>query len=227
MNETMNEANWHVWNKAQLDSLDFTEKFILKNSYLPRYQYIEDNLVPDIDTTQFLRLREIRGNMHNFLNSSTNNLVLCSEHLGNGKTSWAVKLMLTYIEMQKGKLDYVDEKKINVDNYDYCVFCQSVPFLVEMKQFGSNKKSYEMYQRLCRTNLAIIDDLGAAPMSQYDYNIIYAIFEKRLFEGRPTIVTTNFANKESAEKELGPRLVDRIWSNSEIIEFKNRGFRGV
>ncbi len=227
MNETMNEANWHVWNKAQLDSLDFTEKFILKNSYLPRYQYIEDNLVPDIDTTQFLRLREIRGNMRNFLNSSTNNLVLCSEHLGNGKTSWAVKLMLTYIELQKGKLDYVDENEVNVDNFDYCVFCQSVPFLVEMKQFGNNKKSYEMYQRLCKTNLAVIDDLGAVPMSQYDYNIIYAILERRLFSGLPTIITTNFVSKDLAEKELGVRLADRIWNNSEIIEFKSKGFRGV
>lgn len=218
---------FETWNGDKLKNLDFTEKFILNNSYLPRYQWIEDSLKALDDSESFKRLVEIRMDLLHFLSSELNNLVICSNNLGNGKTSWAVKLMLTYIELQKGKLDYVDEKKINVDNYDYCVFCQSVPFLVEMKQFGSNKKSYEMYQRLCRTNLAIIDDLGAAPMSQYDYNIIYAIFEKRLFEGRPTIVTTNFANKESAEKELGPRLVDRIWSNSEIIEFKNRGFRGV
>lgn len=218
---------FETWNGDKLKNLDFTEKFILNNSYLPKYQWIEDSLKALDDSESFKRLVEIRMDLSRFLSSELNNLVICSKNLGNGKTSWAVKLMLTYIEMQKGKLDYVDEKKINVDNYDYCVFCQSVPFLVEMKQFGSNKKSYEMYQRLCRTNLAIIDDLGAAPMSQYDYNIIYAIFEKRLFEGRPTIVTTNFANKESAEKELGPRLVDRIWSNSEIIEFKNRGFRGV
>lgn len=218
---------FETWNSDKLKNLDFTEKFILNNSYLPKYQWIEDSLKALDDSESFKRLVEIRMDLSRFLSSELNNLVICSNNLGNGKTSWAVKLMLTYIEMQKGKLDYVDEKKINVDNYDYCVFCQSVPFLVEMKQFGSNKKSYEMYQRLCRTNLAIIDDLGAAPMSQYDYNIIYAIFEKRLFEGRPTIVTTNFANKESAEKELGPRLVDRIWSNSEIIEFKNRGFRGV
>jgi DNA replication protein DnaC len=218
---------FETWNNDKLKNLDFTEKFILNNSYLPRYQWVEDSLKALDDSESFKRLVEIRKDLSHFLSSELNNLVICSSNLGNGKTSWAVKLMLTYIEMQKGKLDYVDEKKINVDNYDYCVFCQSVPFLVEMKQFGSNKKSYEMYQRLCRTNLAIIDDLGAASMSQYDYNIIYAIFEKRLFEGRPTIVTTNFANKESAEKELGPRLVDRIWSNSEIIEFKNRGFRGV
>lgn len=216
-----------MWNSEKLKNLDITEKFILENSYLPKYQWIEDKLSAGKDEHAFKRLSEIRKDIEAFLNSNINNLVICSENLGNGKTSWAIKLMLTYIELQRGKLDMVDERLITTDNYDFCVFCQSVPFLVEMKQFGNNKKSYEMYQRLCKTRLAIIDDLGAVPMSQYDYNIIYAIFEKRLFEGRPTIVTTNFANKASAEKELGPRLVDRVWSNSEIIEFTNRGFRGA
>ncbi len=223
----MNEAKWHVWNRAYLNDLDVTERFILENSYLPKYQWIEDNLLPESDVSQFIRLREIRNSLDEFLSSELNNLVLCSENLGNGKTSWAVKLMLTYIESKRGKLNNIEESLVTVDRYDYCVFCQSVPFLVEMKQFGNNKRSYEMYQRLCKTNLAVIDDLGAVPMSQYDYNIIYAILERRLFAGLPTIITTNFIAKNVAEKELGIRLADRIWNNSEIIEFKNKGFRGV
>ena len=221
-----------IWDSEKLKNLDVTEEFILENSYLPRYQWIEDDLKSLKDKECFSRLRYIRDNLTSFIKGNLNdkmynNLVICSENLGNGKTSWAVKLMLTYVELQKGKLNKLDELKVTVDNYDYCVFCQSVPFLAEMKQFGSNKDSYEMYRRLCKTNLAIIDDLGAVPMSQYDYTIIYAILEKRLFAGKPTIITTNFANKNDAEKELGPRLVDRIWNNSEIIEFKNIGFRGV
>lgn len=221
-----------MWDINKLANLDVTEKFILENSYLPKYQWIEDELKSLDDKAAFKRLSEIRNNLQDFLignlnDDGLNNIVLCSENLGNGKTSWAVKLMLTFIESQKGRLNKVEDSLVTVDNYDYCVFCQSVPFLVEMKQFGNNKHSYEMYQRLCKTSLAVIDDLGAVPMSQYDYNIIYAIFEKRLFAGMPTIITTNFADKKSAEKELGPRLVDRIWNNSEIINFKNKGFRGV
>lgn len=216
-----------MWNSEKIKNLDFTEEFILKHSYLPRYQWIEDSLSAGQDKDAFKRLSEIRKDIQAFLSSGVNNLVICSNNLGNGKTSWAIKLMLTYIEQQVGKLNHIDENLVNIDNYDYCVFCQSVPFLVEMKQFGDNKKSYGMYQRLCKTNLAIIDDLGAVPMSQYDYNIIYAIIEKRLFAGLPTIITTNFADKSLAEKEIAPRLIDRIWNNSEIIEFKNKGFRGV
>lgn len=228
----MGKFQYHVWNNAQLNDLDATEKFILENSYLPKYQWIEDNLIPRDDVQQFSRLRDIRSNLKDFITGNFNedgfnNLVLCSSNLGNGKTSWAIKLMLTYIEMQKGKLDYVEDSKVTVDNYDYCVFCQTVPFLVKMKQFGSNKDTYNMFNRLCKTQLAVLDDLGAVPMSQYDYNIIYAIFETRLFSGKPTIITTNFADRKSADKELGPRLVDRIWNNSEILEFKNRGFRGI
>ena len=215
------------WNSDKLKNLDVTEKFILENSYIPKYQWIEDSLKPLDDEEAFKRLSEIRSNIDNFLCSYTNNLLLCSNNIGNGKTAWALKLMLTYIEGQKGKLNHVDERLVTVDNYDFCVFCQSVPFLVEMKQFGNNRDSYEMYRRLCKTNLAVIDDLGAVPMSQYDYNIIYAVVEKRLFAGLPTIFTTNITNKNEMQKILGPRLTDRIWNNSEIIEFKNRGFRGV
>jgi len=216
-----------MWNKEKLQNLDVTEQFILENSYLPKYQWIEDSLKPLDDKQAFKRLSEIRADINGFLSSSLNNLVLCSDNLGNGKTSWAVKLMLTYVESKKGKLNNIEETLVTVDNYDYCVFCQSVPFLVEMKQFGSNKDSQIMYHRLCKTRLAIIDDLGAVPMSQYDYNIIYAILEKRLFAGLPTIITTNLPEVGLAKQELGPRLADRIWNNSEIIEFKNKGFRGV
>lgn len=218
---------FEMWNKEKVKNLDVTEQFILENSYLPKYQWVEDNLAPLDDLEQFKRLKEIRSNLMQFLCSGKNNLILCSNNLGNGKTSWAVKLMLTYVELQKGKLNHIDENKVTIDRYDYCVFCQSVPFLIEMKQFGNNKQSYDMYHRLCKTQLAVIDDLGVVAMSQYDYNIIYAIFEKRLFAGLPTIVTTNIANSEEAEKVLGKRLVDRIWNNSEVIEFKNKGFRGV
>ena len=220
-----------MWDTEKVNSLDVTEQFILENSYLPKYQWVEDSLRPLDDAVAFKRLAEIRKNLNDFITGNLNdagynNLLLCSKNLGNGKTAWAVKLMLTYVEMQKGKLNHIDENKVTVDRYDYCAFCQSVPFLIETKQFN-NKNNYEMYNRLCKTNLAVIDDLGAVPMSQYDYTIIYAIFEKRLFAGLPTIITTNFADRKSAEKELGPRLVDRIWNNSEVIEFKNKGFRGV
>lgn len=216
-----------VWSSDKVKSLDITEEFILENSYIPKFQWIEDSLKPLNDEDAFKRLFEIRSDINKFLCSSTNNLILCSNNIGNGKTSWAVKLMLTYIESQKGKLNQIDEKLVTVDNYDFCVFCQSVPFLVEMKQFGNNKDTYEMYKRLCKTNLAIIDDLGVVTMSQYDYNIIYAVVEKRLFSGLPTIFTTNMTNKNQMRDILGPRLSDRIWNNSEVIEFKNRGFRGV
>jgi len=221
-----------MWDKEKVKNLDVTEQFILENSYLPKYQWVEDCLKPLDDTVAYKRLAEIRENFNDFItgnfnDNGYNNLLLCSKNLGNGKTAWAVKLMLTYVELQKGRLNKIEESKVTIDRYDYCVFCQSVPFLIKTKQFNSNTNNYEMYNRLRKTNLAIIDDLGAVPMSQYDYTIIYAILEERLFAGKPTIITTNFADTQSAEKELGPRLVDRIWNNSEIIEFKNKGFRGV
>ena len=99
-----------IWDSEKLKNLDVTEEFILENSYLPRYQWIEDDLKSLKDKECFSRLRYIRDNLTSFIKGNLNdkmynNLVICSENLGNGKTSWAVKLMLTYVELQKGKLN--------------------------------------------------------------------------------------------------------------------------
>lgn len=216
-----------VWDSDKVKNLDVTERFILENSYIPKFQWVEDSLKALDDKEAYKRLSEIRNDLMSFLCSRTNNLLICSSNLGNGKTAWAVKLMLTYIEMQKGKLNNVDENLVVPEIYDYCVFCQTVPFLVRMKQFGNNRDTYTMFNRLCKTNLAVLDDLGVVTMSQYDYNTIYAILEERMFAGKPTIFTTNIASINEMREVLGMRLADRIWNNSEIIEFKNKGFRGV
>lgn len=216
-----------VWDSDKVKNLDATERFILENSYIPKFQWVEDSLKALDDKESYKRLSEIRNDLMSFLCSRKNNLLICSSNLGNGKTAWAVKLMLTYIELQKGKLNNIDENEVTVDNYDFCVFCQSIPFLVRMKQFGNNKDTYTMFNRLCKTQLAVIDDLGVVNMSQYDYNNIYAIVEERMFAGKPTIFTTNIGSIGEMKDILGPRLTDRIWNSSEVIEFKNRGFRGV
>ena len=97
-----------------------------------------------------------------------------------------------------------------------------------MKQFGNNSNTYEMYSRLKKSELVILDDIGVSTMSQYDYNILYAIVESRLFAGLPTVFTTNATSEDELRNSLGgPRLANRIWSTSEIINIKGLGLRGV
>lgn len=209
------------------DALNPVEEFMLDWACIPEYQRCEASLSPDdCDIDAFDRLRNIRERISEFV-TSANNLVICGKNLGCGKTEWALKMLLTYIEQSVPRFRYLDEQEVDSGAINACVFCQTVPFLVEMKQFGSNKKSLKMYERLSTTELAVFDDISAVPMSNYDYNILYALVEKRLFAGLSTIYTTNATSKEELEKEIGPRLAERIWKTSKIIELKGRGYRGV
>lgn len=217
-----------VWNDEKLKNLSDIERYMLKESGLPKIRWTEEDLLlVDGNREAYKRLTEIRDNLNSFVRSSINNLVICGNSTGNGKTSWANKLMLTYIEQNRYRLYHVPIEDLTVKKHDMCLFCLLVPFLVELKMFGNNEKSTEMYHRLCNTEFAVLDDLGAVPMSQYDYNAVYGIVEHRLDKGLPTVITTNFTSLNKLQSEIGPRLAERIWNNSEIIEIKCGGFRGI
>jgi DNA replication protein DnaC len=217
-----------VWTSEKLKELSITEKFMLENSGMPKIRWTDEELlVTDDNREAYSRLTQIRNSLYSFVRSSTNNLVICGKSTGNGKTTWANKLMLTYIEQNCHRLDNVPIEDLTVDKHDMCLFCLLVPFLVELKMFGNNSESTNLYHRLCKSEFVVLDDLGAVPMTQYDYNAVYGIIEHRLDKGLPTVITTNFTSLDSLQSEIGPRLAERIWSNSEIVNIKSSGFRGV
>jgi DNA replication protein DnaC len=97
---------------------------------------------------------------------------------------------------------------------------------VDIKQFSDNKDAAKIYQRAKTCELVVFDDIAAVNMSNYDYNIIYALAETRVLSHYPSIFTTNCTSEEELKKTLGPRLADRIWNTSTIVELKGKGFRG-
>lgn len=212
-----------VWDEFRV--ITGAEKAILKLANIPEFQWYEADLIPDeCDVEAFKKLKYLRENIDNFDTCMDNNLLICGKHLGCGKTEWALKLMLTYIENNAYKLDYVDEGEVSKFNIAY--FCKVVPFLVRMKQFGNNKKISETFDRISNSDLVVFDDISALPMSNYDYSTLYALVEERLWKGLPTIYTTNIITQEELTKTLGERLAERIWKTSKIVELKGEGYRG-
>lgn len=219
------DRNYSVWDENK--NISGSEQFLLDWAEIPLFQQQEADLKPDTcDIESFRRLANIRNNLPAFLESHKNNLVICGNNLGCGKTEWALKLMLTHIENNAPRLKYVDENVVD-KMFNVGVFCKTVPFLVEMKQFGNNTDCLKLYKKLKTTELAVFDDISAVPMSNYDYNILYALIESRVWSGLPSIYTTNITSLEELEKEVGPRLAERIWKTSVIIELKGEGYRGV
>lgn len=202
------------------------EKALLQRSLLPEYQWEESDLiVPSCDERSYERLVKIRDNLDDFFSIDKNNLVICGENLGCGKTSWAIKMMLTYIEENAHRLQGVSSEDID-KVINLTMFIATVPFLVDIKQFSDNKEAQKIYQRAKTCELVVFDDIAAVNMSNYDYNIIYALAETRVLAHYPSIFTTNCTSEEEMKKTLGPRLADRIWNTSTVIELKGKGFRG-
>lgn len=216
--------NYTVWDENY--RINGYEENILEHSLLPEYQWEESRLAPDdCDANSYERLAKIRDNLDDFFSIDKNNLVICGENLGCGKTSWAVKLMLTYIEQNAHRLAAYSKEEIE-KYFNIALFISTVPFLVDIKQFSDNKEAQKIYQRAKTCELVIFDDIAAVNMSNYDYNILYAIIETRVLAHYPSIFTTNCVSEAEMSKVLGPRLADRIWNTSTVIELKGKGFRG-
>ena len=201
------------------------ERHLLERANLPKYRWIEDDLLPQsCDEEAYMRLARIRNELSEFVQVDKNNIVICGSTLGCGKTTWAYKLLLTYIENNWKKI-YAEDFEISDKQFDIALFLPTVPFLIDVKQFN-NKKCGELYERAKKTDFLVLDDIAAVNMSNYDYNVLYAVVEIRLIEHKPTIFTTNYTSYEEMNKILGSRLAERIWKNSKVIELKGSGMRG-
>lgn len=215
----------NIWDENR--EISGYERAILEYSNLPEYQWVEAKLIPDsVDSENFKRLNRIRQELNNFYCVDKNNLVICGSNLGCGKTSWAVKLLLTHIENNATRLRGVSDDEVE-KLFDIALFIPTVPFLVDIKQFNDNKEASKLYQRAKKSELVVFDDVGAVSMSNYDYNVLYSIIEMRVLSHLPSVFTTNCTSENEMIEALGPRLADRIWNTSKIIELKGRGFRGA
>jgi DNA replication protein DnaC len=207
------------------------EAHLLRRACVPMYQWIEDDLKlapnsPDIES--YRRLMHIREDLVNFTTCSKNNLIICGESIGCGKTSWAFKLLLTQIENNWKKI-YAEEFEITDRQFDIALFLSVPQFIVDIKQFKGTKyeETIELYSRAKETDLLVLDDIAALEMNKYDYNALYSIIEARNLSHLPTIITSNCVSKDEMSVVLGPRLADRIWANATVVELKEFSRRGI
>ena len=192
-------------------------KWQMEHSGLPEYQqkpielYIQESNT--IDRNSYIRLSEIRKDIVEFVENHKN-LYLCSEYAGNGKTSWAIKMLHTY-------LHYTAQ-----DNYEnlQAMFVSVADLLLKLKDFNNPlSKSYK--ENLEDVPLIVWDDIALITISQYDYSQLYTILNNRIFSGKSNIFTSNCVTQEQLFKLVGDKLASRIWNTSEIIELKGRDIR--
>ena len=165
------------------------------------------------DKNAYNRLADIRKNIVEFVDNG-NNLYICSNWTGNGKTSWAIKMLHTYFHYTA------------VGNYDNLkgMFVNTTELLLQLKDFNNPlPKSY--IENLKNVDLVIWDDIAVSGLSQYDFAQLYTIIDKRILAEKSNIFTSNQPTVEGFAKFMGNRLASRIYYTSEVIELKGKDMR--
>ena len=130
--------------------------------------------------------------------------------------------LLLYGGVGTGKTFYAGCIANKLIDDDYSVVMTSVSQIVENTgEFARNKGKKEEYEEhLYKSDLLILDDLGAERKTEYMEERIYAVVNKRYSSEKPLIVTTNLSkndiqNPESVERK---RTYDRITEMCKAIE---------
>ena len=191
--------------------------YLLKTSNIPLVKQRVNRLTPDsCDVLAFEMLAKIRDNILNFVDSGRN-LYIYSNVCGNGKTTWAIKLMLQYFnEVWAGNA--FTKRGLFVNTPTFLSMCKST--------ISHPDKDFSVLREdLTKVDLLIFDDIASTKLSEYDYNTLLNYIDQRVLNEKSTIYTGNVKPKDM-HLYLGNRLTSRICnSNSMCIELKGRDMR--
>lgn len=185
----------------------------MDNSGIPKNRQYPQELVADVDLTVYRKLADIKLDIVDFVESGSN-LFICSQNTGNGKTSWAIKLMLRYFnEIWAGNGFRVRGLFVNVPT-----------LLLQLKNFD-NPLSEDFKKRLMEVDLVVWDEIASTSISNYDYGNLLMFLDYRISTEKSNIFTSNAVSSSELEKNVGSKLASRIWNTSAIVEFKGKDRR--
>lgn len=193
-------------------------KYMIDTALIPKGRQFNNKLRPskeDIESFKFLN--EIKKDIVNFINNSEN-LYIFSSKFGNGKTTWAIKLMQNYFNLiwagngltQRG------------------LFIHVPSFLTKFKEIINKKdESFEeLKKQLLEVDLVIWDDIAAGKLTDYDHNNLLVYIDQRKLNGKSNIYTGNL-NEQELIDALGNRLKSRVWNDSTVVELRGTDRRDI
>ena len=169
------------------------------------------------DAEAFTRLATLEQEIESFVNEGKN-IYIYSRNVGNGKTSWALRLANSYINKVWYKKDM-----------EPIVLFISVPkFLLELKANISNKSDYikHITDYVNDCDLVIWDDIGTKTATTYESEHLLSMIDGRINAGKANIFSSNL-NDTELHDALGDRLTSRICNLGYNIELVGGDKRGV
>ena len=169
------------------------------------------------DEKAFTRLAIIDKDIIDFVDKGKS-LYIYSRNVGNGKTSWALRLCNSYIS----KVWYEKEMEPIV------LFINVPRFLLELKSDISNKSEYiaHIKENITTCDLVVWDDIGSKNGTEFEVSHLLSIIDQRINNNKSNIYTSNL-NNEELHQFLGDRLYSRVYNYSECINIVGKDKRGM
>ena len=198
----------------------FKTEYYFESAFIPKDRRIFRRLHMDNDgrdENAFVRLAAIEKDIELFVENG-HNLYIYSQNVGNGKTSWALRLANNYINKVWVKKDM-----------EPIVLFISVPrFLLELKANISNKSEYieHINKYVLNCPLVIWDDIGSKNGTEFEVSHLLSIIDNRINNGKSNIYTSNL-NDTELHQLLGDRLYSRVYNYSECINIVGKDKRAL
>ena len=175
-------------------------------------------LKPEVeDLDSFVRLKSVKDDIINFVDNGCS-LYLFSTNTGNGKTAWAIKLLLKYFdEVWCGNGFKPRGVFINVPNFLRMVtenVMNPTPEFIELKRL------------IAEVDLVVWDDIGATKLSDYDHKNLLSFIDQRVLSEKSNIYTGNLPG-DALPEALGQRLASRVYNESSVVELFGQDRRGM
>ena len=146
-------------------------KYLMESAKIPKGNQFKNELIPSpIDIDNFKFLAEIKKDILNFIKNGEN-LYIFSSTFGNGKTTWAIKIMQSYFNQIWAGNGFTQRG----------LFIHVPSFLTKFKEV-INKKDEEfedLKKQLLEVDLVIWDDIAAGKLSDYDHTNLLTYIDQR------------------------------------------------
>lgn len=194
--------------------------YLLDQALLSEAQKTRKALLLDVnkvDLQAFTELNTIKTNIVSFAKNG-NNLYIYSKIPGNGKTSWAIKLIQSYIN------------KIWAESQLTCrvLFINVPKFLLALKASISNQSDYidHINTFVNSADIVVWDDIGTKVATEFEHEHLLSLIDSRLLDNKSNIFTSNIVPNELSTF-VGDRLASRIINTATNIEFLGMDKRGI
>jgi DNA replication protein DnaC len=201
-----------------IDIKQFKLDYLFKKALLSdkQKQKIEFVLEKDeLDLEAFKTLKSVEDSIVDFVKKG-GNLYIHSTNTGNGKTSWAIRMVQTYFE----KIWSKTELKCRA------LFISVPRFMLAIKDNISEKSDYVGYikKNVMTADIVIWDEVGTKGLTEFEHENIMSLINARIDAGKTNIYTSNLDDAQLL-KSVGKRLHSRISGTAYSVELKGRDKR--